>query len=126
MSIPNSHPCVSRANYAGCLQNLNKLDRPQDLKLAHNKAVAEYYRSDCRKTEQFQKALKALFGQFRLRIDKLDDVDHCLLHYNRAVLLFHQRQYDEAVRVMEKVYKFIEALGKKQGFLVAIVSRISV
>lgn len=49
--------------------------------------------------------------QFAISKDKLDDVDHCVLHFNQAILLYHQRQYTAAVLIMERVYKFIEPMG---------------
>ena len=53
----------NKGNYANCAQILEKLtaDKNGDLKLAHNKAVAEFYRGGLKKTEAFQKALKAIF-----------------------------------------------------------------
>ncbi|KAJ8932065.1 hypothetical protein NQ314_014965 [Rhamnusium bicolor] len=51
-------------NYVACLQNISKLDsRTNDLKVIHNKAVVEYYKSDFKKTEQFQKNLTAVCNQ---------------------------------------------------------------
>lgn len=53
-----------RASYANCLQNINKLEnRTYDFKVAHNKAVVEYYKSEMKKTEQFQKSLNNIFNQ---------------------------------------------------------------
>ena len=40
----------------GCLARLEDL-RPKDLKVAHNKAVTEFYKSGCEKTDDFLKAL---------------------------------------------------------------------
>ncbi|KAI4466616.1 ccr4-not transcription complex subunit 10 [Holotrichia oblita] len=40
----------NETSYANCLQNINKLEnRTYDFKVAHNKAVVEYYKSDSRK-----------------------------------------------------------------------------
>lgn len=50
--------------------------------------------------------------QHHIKIEKLDDVDHCIAYYNQAVVLYHQRQYTASQRIMEKVYKFIEPMGK--------------
>jgi CCR4-NOT transcription complex subunit 10 len=101
-----------RANYAGALQHINKLDnRSNDFKLAHNKALVEYCKSDFKKNETFQKNLTSICNQFRIRIDKLDDVDQCIIHYNQAILLYHQQQYTNAIFIMDRVYKFIEPMG---------------
>lgn len=55
--------------------------------------------------------------QFRIRVDKLDDVDQCIIHYNQAVLLYHQRQFTQAVAIMDCVYKFVEAMGISMIFI---------
>ena len=48
--------------YDICLHFLSKLEdlRPKDKKVLHNKAVAEFYKSGCTKTEEFLKALQAI------------------------------------------------------------------
>ena len=47
------------SRYDACLSCLSKLEelRPKDLNVAHNKAVAEFYKSGCEKTEDLLKAL---------------------------------------------------------------------
>lgn len=57
----------NRGNYASCLQTLNKLEslRPNDIKVLHNKAVAEYYKSDLKKTDHFRKSLNLICSQVR-------------------------------------------------------------
>ncbi|KAK4885485.1 hypothetical protein RN001_001756 [Aquatica leii] len=100
-------------NYTASLQSINKLEnRTYDLKVAHNKIVVEYFKTDLKATDIFQKSLTSFYTQFNLRMDKLDDVDHCVAHYNQAVLLYHQRQYSQAIRIMERVYKFIEPMDE--------------
>jgi CCR4-NOT transcription complex subunit 10 len=119
-----------RANYAGALQHINKLDnRSNDFKLAHNKALVEYCKSDFKKNETFQKNLTSICNQFRIRIDKLDDVDQCIIHYNQAILLYHQQQYTNAIFIMDRVYKFIEPMDDalaKQISLFAIELQLCV
>ena len=47
-------------NYEGCLSILGKLansGRSQDPKLMHNRAVVEYFKSKCTRTEEFRKSL---------------------------------------------------------------------
>lgn len=53
-----------RGNFGASLQNINKVEgRPNDFKVAHNKALAEYYKSDLKKTDVFQKSLNIIFNQ---------------------------------------------------------------
>lgn len=101
----------NKNNYSVCLQNLAKLEsRSQDPKVAHNKAVAEFYKSDQKKVEAFKKNLNAVFTQAKLKQDVLEDVEQCILHYNQAALLFHQKKYGEALRIVDRIYKFIEPM----------------
>ncbi|CAH1971240.1 unnamed protein product [Acanthoscelides obtectus] len=113
-----------KKNYAACLQCINKLEnRSNDLRVAHNKAVAEFFKSDCKKTEQFQKNLTAICNQFLVRAEKLDDVEHSIIQFNQAVILYHQKQYTAAQRIMDRVCKFIEPMEEslaKQVSLLAI------
>lgn len=56
--------CFFRKNYLGVLQYINKLDtRNNDFKVAHNKALVEYYKSDLRKNDTFHKNLNSICTQ---------------------------------------------------------------
>ena len=47
------------ARYDACLNSLSTLEslRPKDVKVMHNKAIAEFYKSGCEKTDDLLKAL---------------------------------------------------------------------
>lgn len=99
------------------MSNLTKLDATwtHDSKVAHNKAVAEFYKSNLKKTDQFRKNLNNLRSQPVWNGDevvRLDDVEQCALYYNHAVLLFHLKQYNLALKVIKEVFTFIEPMGK--------------
>ena len=47
--------------------------------------------------------------------DSLEDVDHSVLYYNQAVILYHLRQYKAATKVLDKLFQFIEPLGKNEN-----------
>jgi len=105
----------NKGNYSACLQLLEKLpsDKNGDLKLTHNKAVAEFYKGGLKKTEAFQKALKTVFEKAKLRperLETLEDVDNCILYYNFAVILYHLRQYRAALSIVGKIFRYIEPL----------------
>lgn len=116
---------LKKKNYLSCLQNINKLEtnRPNDFKVLHNKVVVEYFKSDLRKTEQFQKNLTSVCNQFKIKVDKLEEIDYCIAQFNQAVILYHQKQYTASQRIMDRVYKFIEPMEDnlaKQVSLLAI------
>ena len=54
-------------HYDACLNFLSKLEdlRPKDMKVLHNKAVAEFYKSGCTRTEEFLKALQVIKKKVR-------------------------------------------------------------
>jgi len=55
----------NNGNYSACVQLLSRLESScgQDPKVAHNKAVAEYYKNDFKKTEVFKKSLVNVCNQ---------------------------------------------------------------
>ena len=44
--------------------------------------------------------------------DSLEDVEHCVIYYNQAVLLYHLKQYSKALNIMDKIFSFIEPMGE--------------
>ncbi|XP_069676719.1 CCR4-NOT transcription complex subunit 10-like isoform X2 [Periplaneta americana] len=116
----------NRASYASCLQLLTKLEaaRPQDTKVAHNKAIAEYYKSDLKKTDQFRKNMNLVCSQAHVNIEDLDaleDVEHCVIYYNQAVLLYHLKQYSTALKIMQKIFSFIEPMEESLAHCVCLL-----
>ncbi|KAJ9588355.1 hypothetical protein L9F63_018281 [Diploptera punctata] len=116
----------TRGSYGTCLQNLTKLEaaRPQDTKVLHNKAIAEYYKSDLKKTDQFRKNMNIVCSQAHVNIDNtdsLEDVEYCVIYYNQAVLLYHLKQYGKALTIMEKIFSFIEPMEESLAHRVCLL-----
>uniref|UniRef100_A0A1B6E480 CCR4-NOT transcription complex subunit 10 n=1 Tax=Clastoptera arizonana TaxID=38151 RepID=A0A1B6E480_9HEMI len=116
----------NRGSYATCLQNLSKLEasRPHDTKVAHNKAVAEYYKNDLKKTDQFRKNMNIVCAQANFNIediDSLEDVEHCIIFYNQAVLLYHLHQHQAALKIMNKIFTFIEPMEESLAHRVCLL-----
>lgn len=78
----------NNGNYGACLQSLSKLEATcgQDLKLGHNKAVAEYFKSDLRKTNQFKKSFDALCSQVCASLYKTLDFMICFTIHNFFIM----------------------------------------
>ncbi|GFG36368.1 hypothetical protein Cfor_01996 [Coptotermes formosanus] len=116
----------NRSSYSTCLQHLIKLEaaRPQDTKVAHNKAIVEYYKSDLKKTDQFRKSMNLVCSQAHVNIedvDSLEDVEHCVIYYNQAVLLYHLKQYSAAMKIMHKIFSFIEPMEESLAHRVCLL-----
>ena len=42
----------------------------------------------------------------------IDDIDHCTVFYNYAMILYRLQQHQKAIEVLSKVFQFVEPLGK--------------
>ncbi|XP_055695320.1 CCR4-NOT transcription complex subunit 10 [Lutzomyia longipalpis] len=95
-----------KQDYGNALKNLNKLEASigASPKIAHNKAVVEYYLNDLQKHEQFRKCLQQITGctQFSAGFE-IKDVKMCSAFYNQALLLHHFRQPQQALKIMTAV-----------------------
>lgn len=84
-----------------------------------NTAVAEFFKSNQTTTDNLRQTLNQLKNQVHSAVeemDGLDDVENSMLYYNQAVILYHLRQYTEAISVGEKLYQFIEPFGIQHVF----------
>ncbi|XP_005278756.2 CCR4-NOT transcription complex subunit 10 isoform X7 [Chrysemys picta bellii] len=105
-------------NYDACLQHLICLQEinKDDYKITLNTAVAEFCKSNQTTTDNLKQTLNQLKNQVHSAVeemDGLDDVENSMLYYNQAVILYHLRQYTEAISVGEKLYQFIEPFEEK-------------
>lgn len=106
-----------KRQWDGCLKFLDRLVsvRPTDPKVIHNKCVTEYYQSGLRSTDEFLINLAKVceLAQVNMTdIDSLDDVDHCIVYYNQAVVNYHTRNFGKALTITEKLYTFLEPLDE--------------
>ncbi|XP_064446444.1 CCR4-NOT transcription complex subunit 10 isoform X8 [Mirounga angustirostris] len=105
-------------NYDACLQHLACLQEvnKDDYKIILNTAVAEFFKNNQMTTDSLRQTLNQLKNQVHSAVeemDGLDDVENSMLYYNQAVILYHLRQYTEAIAVGEKLYQFIEPFEEK-------------
>ncbi|XP_078036029.1 CCR4-NOT transcription complex subunit 10 [Augochlora pura] len=112
--------------YTSCLSYLNKLEtlRPKDLKVMHNKVVVECYKNDLKKTELLRKSLNAICGQISMTDSTdttIDDIQKCVMRYNQAVLLYHTKQYSEALQIMNRLFAFIEPMEESLAHKVCLL-----
>lgn len=115
-ALLTSHEFEQR-DYESCLGHMKSLlaNRPQDPKVLHNLYVAEFYLSNCRKIDIFRTNILEVCKQANISFDSteiLEDVDHCVLFYNQAVMLYHLNQHHSAIKILDKVFQFIEPLDE--------------
>ncbi|XP_035678985.1 CCR4-NOT transcription complex subunit 10-like [Branchiostoma floridae] len=101
--------------YDAALNTISRLEetRQNDHKVLHNRAVVEFHKSNCTKTDEFRQRLQTVCSQLSIKVNDLDgleDVDNGVLYYNQAVVRFHTRQFQEAANILEKLFQFIEPL----------------
>jgi len=110
------------AKYKDCLAILNRLStlRPNDNKVKQNKAVAEYMGNGLKFSDTYLNTL----NQISESIDEpeaLEDLDHCVYYYNKALLYYHLCQYGSALSIGEKLVQFVfpmeDNLARKFSFL---------
>ncbi|XP_053695215.1 CCR4-NOT transcription complex subunit 10 [Sabethes cyaneus] len=104
-----------RADYPACSQSLIKLQKSlpeSNLKVIHNRAVAEFYLSDLCRYDQFRKTMiqiTELVGE----IQSVPDVKHPELaaaYVNQAMILYHFKQPLAALKIMLAVLVHFDQL----------------
>jgi CCR4-NOT transcription complex subunit 10 len=88
----------------------------QEIKAAHNLAVAEFYKSELKSCDFFKKSLFALTNLNDVQTQAVIDIPSanlCPLYYNYAVVLFHQKQTYFALKIMTSILQHINQLNNK-------------
>ena len=47
--------------------------------------------------------------------ESLEDVDHSVLYFNQAIILYHLRQYKASLAILDRLFQFIDPLGTSSG-----------
>lgn len=92
-------------NYGICLQSLAKLEIAfgSSTKIMQNKAVAEFFKSDFKRYEQFRQRLNELIGDVSSNNDDVIDIkDIAILIplFNKSILLYQLRQPLAALKIL--------------------------
>lgn len=119
-----------KSNYTAALQALSGLEssRPQDPKVAHNKAIVNCFKSGLANVVQLRKSLSSIARQLQCNLEDpatLVDVDQCYVFYNEALTLYYLRQYGKSLNILIKIFSLIEqldeSLARQVCFLLAEV-----
>ncbi|XP_065065150.1 CCR4-NOT transcription complex subunit 10-like [Rhopilema esculentum] len=99
-----------------CLGFLKKLGelRPNDSRILLNKAITEFYQSNCCKTDELRKQIGVVKKQLSQAAggtsDELENLSLCFLLYNEGIIHYHLKQPKTAINIIEKLFKIIEPL----------------
>ncbi|XP_062912800.1 CCR4-NOT transcription complex subunit 10 isoform X4 [Mobula hypostoma] len=115
----NAYQAYTSGQFDTCLQYLCHLQElnKDDYKISLNKAVVEFYKNGQTLTDTLRQTLNLLKNQVHSTVeemDGLDDVENSMLYYNQAIILYHLRQYTEAISIGEKLYQFIEPFAEEK------------
>lgn len=75
-----------------------------------NKSVTEYFKNDYK---QFKKLINDVTGMNEKGYDKIGDIGDCAAHYNHALILYHERQYESSLKVIRVVLQDMDKLDEK-------------
>lgn len=78
-------------------------------KLIHNRAIVEYYKTDQKKTDLLLKVLTGLSDNYQIDKEKIHEC--CIAYINRAIVLFHLRQKNAALKIILEVLKYFTSLN---------------
>lgn len=105
-----------RKQFTSCCNIMNKLmaSRGSDPRVVHNKAVADFCLSGSQSTDEFRQSLANVCEMAHVNIDSgesLEDVDHSVLFYNQAIIMYHLQQNKAALSILDKLFPFIDPLS---------------
>lgn len=92
--------------------------------MLHNKAVVEFYKNDFKKFEQFHRQLNEIIGRTLEDEEQVEIKDFSLVtaYFNKAIILYHLRQPQAALRISLALLKHIDVLenvlAQRVGLLV--------
>eukprot|EP00794_Sanderia_malayensis_P019107 gene19107-21023_t len=104
------------SHFEECIQLLKKLSdaRSNDGRVLVNRAVADFYQSNCCKTDELRKQLAAAKKQLGKSSvnsnDELGNIGRCFMMYNEGILHYNLKQPKAAVNIFEQLFKVIEPL----------------
>ncbi|CAL1547442.1 unnamed protein product [Lymnaea stagnalis] len=108
-----------KGQYGSCTKTMGYLAdaRPTDVKVVLNRSVALFYHSQCKAIDEFRHNIQTVFNMARISPDlseksNLDDADYAVVYYNKAVVLYHEKQHRAALSILEKLFRYIEPIDE--------------
>ncbi|RUS91989.1 hypothetical protein EGW08_000202 [Elysia chlorotica] len=108
-----------KGSFGQCAKTMSQLAgaRPTDVKVVLNRSVALFYQSQMKQVDEFRHNIHTVFNMARISPDlseksNLDDSDYAVVYYNKAVVLYHEKQYRTALAILERLFKYIEPIDE--------------
>uniref|UniRef100_A0A0B6ZK74 CCR4-NOT transcription complex subunit 10 n=1 Tax=Arion vulgaris TaxID=1028688 RepID=A0A0B6ZK74_9EUPU len=108
-----------KGQFTSCTKTMGLLGdaRPTDVKVVHNRSVALFYQSQCRAVDEFRHNIQTVFNMAQISPDlseksNIDDADYAVVYYNKAVVLYHEKQHRAALSVLEKLFRYVEPIDE--------------
>ncbi|XP_071824132.1 CCR4-NOT transcription complex subunit 10-like isoform X2 [Apostichopus japonicus] len=113
-------------NFSACMDKLKILSTMSQTnpKVQHNMCVCHFHQSGFQHVENLKKGLKQVYNMVQVDPDNapsVEDTDHAVLFFNQAVILYHQRQHNQAIKILEKLFQVIEPLEDKLALQVLLL-----
>lgn len=113
-------------NFSACMDKLKSLSSllQNNPKIQHNMCVCHFHQSGFQHVENLKKGLKQVCNLVQVDPDNapsVEDTDHAVLFFNQAVILYHQRQHNQAIKILEKLFQVIEPLEDKLAVQVLLL-----
>ncbi|KAM7360245.1 CCR4-NOT transcription complex subunit 10 isoform 2-T2 [Cochliomyia hominivorax] len=115
-----------RSNYDACIDAIKQLESigECDIKLQHNKAVANFYKDNCQDFMTLLKILKELRLYENNPLNENDDSANTSSHfvlYNQAVIYYHRHMYNAAIDLLEPLLSNIDKYDENMIAMIGIL-----
>lgn len=116
--------------------------QPNNIKILHNKALCDYASSSFKNYNEFKQELEKTcetvqhfliinhhfnsiqlnltsFFKFKINLNDINSVEdpkYRSIFYNYAIILFYNKNYNQCLVIVEKLYQLTEAIGELNVF----------
>lgn len=80
--------------------------------------------SEAKNLQTLQDPITALCVQMNINIvesEKPEDVEHCILYYNQAIIFFRQKKYQDALAIVNKIFPMVREMEGNLGRKVCVL-----
>uniref|UniRef100_A0A0A9XEE6 CCR4-NOT transcription complex subunit 10 n=1 Tax=Lygus hesperus TaxID=30085 RepID=A0A0A9XEE6_LYGHE len=111
-------------NYCKATLNILAAARPNDWKVSLNRIMVDFFGSQDKNIQNLQDQLTSLCTQMNVNIleaEAPEDVEHCILFYNQAIVFFRQKKYNDALTIVNKIFPMVHEMEGNLGRKVCVL-----